>query len=683
MKPAFVPLKLLDGVRPLRGRPTLQLAPPGGAFAGRDRELAALLAAVESGARRIWIGAASGLGKTELLAQLVGRCRERGAPYHWLAPHEPATPRVLGAIVHELGRIAGAHGARRLLVIDDFARLRPVESWFVERFLPGLPDSVCVIVADRAADPAWRDADAASFALALAPLGEADARRYLTLRGISDAVQAEIVAGAEGIPALLAAAADAECPLESPRVVALADEAARFYIRHDSDEHRLAIAVMVAARTAPYELLELAFDDPRAARDAHAWLSRLSVVAHTPAGLRPDTLLRRVWERELAERVPALWARARAAVRAFADHRIATAHEPMRWLLDRLFVDRDAAAVRELVALPAGDLALELTALRPSDRGAVAELAVAQHGPRGGSVIERWLADDRADFDVLRGAAGDVRGYLCTVAIAATAELTELRAAGDNDGDDLVDACLAHLDAIDWFGLATPPDACALVFRDWSVAGTHQAPSAGAALVLAQMAARLLTTPAVELQFIVTDRPALWQRVLAALGLAPKLVGAGHGGTAALAIDWRGASVAHVLQAASEAAPSAVAAPVLAVPLGTGQMPITREAVIRARSELEARERAVAATGSVPVPVATLGAGELSAALDRRVAELARSAQLSPREHEVLQLLLLGRNYAEIGVALQITPRTARFHQHNVLEKIGAESRLDIIRLLL
>ena len=69
--------------------------------------------------------------------------------------------------------------------------------------------------------------------------------------------------------------------------------------------------------------------------------------------------------------------------------------------------------------------------------------------------------------------------------------------------------------------------------------------------------------------------------------------------------------------------------------------------------------------------------------LDRRVAQLARSAGLSPREQEVLQLLLLGRNYNEIGVALHITPRTARFHQHNVLEKIGAESRLDIVRLLL
>ena len=87
-----------------------------------------------------------------------------------------------------------------------------------------------------------------------------------------------------------------------------------------------------------------------------------------------------------------------------------------------------------------------------------------------------------------------------------------------------------------------------------------------------------------------------------------------------------------------------------------------------------ARKDAVPVRADATVPDGTL---------EQRIARLARSAALSPREHEVLQLLLLGRNYAEIGTALQITPRTARFHQHNILEKLGAESRLDIVRLLL
>lgn len=67
----------------------------------------------------------------------------------------------------------------------------------------------------------------------------------------------------------------------------------------------------------------------------------------------------------------------------------------------------------------------------------------------------------------------------------------------------------------------------------------------------------------------------------------------------------------------------------------------------------------------------------------RRVGELAQSVQLSQREREVLDLLLLGRSTEEIGLALQISARTAKFHQANVLSKLGVESRHELFRLFL
>ena len=69
--------------------------------------------------------------------------------------------------------------------------------------------------------------------------------------------------------------------------------------------------------------------------------------------------------------------------------------------------------------------------------------------------------------------------------------------------------------------------------------------------------------------------------------------------------------------------------------------------------------------------------------LNRRLDNLARSACLSRREREVLQLLVLGRGVSEVALVLGIKPRTAKFHQTNVLAKIGAESRFDLVRLLL
>lgn len=70
-------------------------------------------------------------------------------------------------------------------------------------------------------------------------------------------------------------------------------------------------------------------------------------------------------------------------------------------------------------------------------------------------------------------------------------------------------------------------------------------------------------------------------------------------------------------------------------------------------------------------------------ALWGRMRLVADQAKLSPRELEVLELLLLGRNAREIGVALDISARTVRFHQSNLLDKLGADSRLDLLRTLL
>jgi DNA-binding CsgD family transcriptional regulator len=35
-----------------------------------------------------------------------------------------------------------------------------------------------------------------------------------------------------------------------------------------------------------------------------------------------------------------------------------------------------------------------------------------------------------------------------------------------------------------------------------------------------------------------------------------------------------------------------------------------------------------------------------------------------------------------MAVLLQITPRTVKFHQANILEKLGVESRSDLLRLV-
>jgi DNA-binding CsgD family transcriptional regulator len=83
------------------------------------------------------------------------------------------------------------------------------------------------------------------------------------------------------------------------------------------------------------------------------------------------------------------------------------------------------------------------------------------------------------------------------------------------------------------------------------------------------------------------------------------------------------------------------------------------------------------------VIVRSLGTAEVSAVVREKLARVAIAAQLSARERTVLDLLLLGQRSDEIAEALEISARTAKFHQANILKKLGVDSRTDLIRLLL
>lgn len=93
-------------------------------------------------------------------------------------------------------------------------------------------------------------------------------------------------------------------------------------------------------------------------------------------------------------------------------------------------------------------------------------------------------------------------------------------------------------------------------------------------------------------------------------------------------------------------------------------------AVLRARVQamLRVRERYLALEQAAPP-------GD-------RLAELAAAAGLTVREREVLELITLGRSHGDIATALGISERTSKFHLGNLLTKLGAESRNDLMRLL-
>ena len=58
-------------------------------------------------------------------------------------------------------------------------------------------------------------------------------------------------------------------------------------------------------------------------------------------------------------------------------------------------------------------------------------------------------------------------------------------------------------------------------------------------------------------------------------------------------------------------------------------------------------------------------------------------ARLTPREREVMELVVIGRHNKEIADALSISPRTVEVHKARMMTKLGVESVPDLVRMSL
>src|SRR5262245_63789755 len=62
---------------------------------------------------------------------------------------------------------------------------------------------------------------------------------------------------------------------------------------------------------------------------------------------------------------------------------------------------------------------------------------------------------------------------------------------------------------------------------------------------------------------------------------------------------------------------------------------------------------------------------------------LRRLSLLTPREREVLDLVVAGRANKEIAAALRLSPKTVEVHRSHVMEKMQASSVAELVRLAL
>jgi FixJ family two-component response regulator len=67
---------------------------------------------------------------------------------------------------------------------------------------------------------------------------------------------------------------------------------------------------------------------------------------------------------------------------------------------------------------------------------------------------------------------------------------------------------------------------------------------------------------------------------------------------------------------------------------------------------------------------------------EQTVAELqARLQSLTSREREVMTLVTTGKMNKQIAAEIGVSDITVKFHRHNVMKKMGAQSLADLVRM--
>jgi two-component system response regulator FixJ len=67
----------------------------------------------------------------------------------------------------------------------------------------------------------------------------------------------------------------------------------------------------------------------------------------------------------------------------------------------------------------------------------------------------------------------------------------------------------------------------------------------------------------------------------------------------------------------------------------------------------------------------------------QRIEYTERLARLTPREREVMDLLVQGKSNRQVAVDLSVSPRTVEVHRAAIKQKLGVKSLSDIVRMAL
>lgn len=503
-------------------------------FVGREAEIAlfrARLAAGEPDFQVLWVFGPGGVGKSSLLRELAECCQAAGVPSMTLDGRSvEATPESLLQALRQTLALPvedspvdalGATSERRVLLIDTFEMLAPLDRWLRDTFLPELPEHILVVLAGREPpSPAWRADAGWQGLLQMVPLrnlSPGEGRLYLEGRGVPVARHNEVLGFTHGHPLALSLVADSlaqrpDARFEPESVPDVLRTLLQQFIQQvPGPVHRAALEACGLVRLTTEALLAELVGVPDA-HDLFEWLRGLSIIESGPLGLHPHDLAREVLAADVRWRNPDWYAALHERARRFylAHLQGASPREQQRVLFDYIFLHRDNPVVRPFFEFaggqpeePAPSAAVSAESARPEELPVLVAMAREHEGEEAAHLVEHWTGLQPAGAIACRDDDGKCVGMLVIVALdSATPEQI-----ARDPATAAVTAYLARQAPL-------RPGERAALFRFWMARDTYQTPSPTQSLIFVQMVRHYLTTPGLAFTFLPCSQPDLWAPML-------------------------------------------------------------------------------------------------------------------------------------------------------------------------
>jgi hypothetical protein len=500
-------------------------------FVGRVAErnlFRSALAADEPPFNVLYIFGPGGVGKTTLLREFARICKEADVPASHLDARnlKPSPDSFMGAVWSALGlaeqdspfEALASRPELRVVMVDTYETLAPLNAWMSEIFLPRLPGNLLLVLAGRnAPEPGWRvdpGWQRVVRPLHLQNLSREESEAYLSKREVPPDQHEDILDFTHGHPLALSLVADVFVqrpgvrfrPAETPDVIKTILE--QFVQQVPGPAHRTALESCALVRYTTETLLSHMVTLP----DVHElfeWLRGLAFIESGPLGLFPHDVAREALVSDLRWRNPDWYAELHHRARNYYTARFKQTHgqEQQRVLFDRIFLHRDNAMVRPFLEWQEVGTSLP-DAMRQDDKPSLEAMVEQHEGPESADLAAYWFERQLQNVVLYRDTEQRPAGFVMKLALHETS-------AEDRSMDPAVGAAWRYLER----HAPLRSGEKATLFRFWMARDTYQAVSEMQSTIFVDAVQYYLTTPGLAFTFFPTADPDFWAPVCAYVDL--------------------------------------------------------------------------------------------------------------------------------------------------------------------